>query len=96
MTILFQNGTANGASPFFHESGGGSHVVTVTGDLDGATVTLQIRSKTDPNAEWVNVTNGSFTASDNKTVDFLPSGFEARGFISSVGASTDIFMEIGT
>ncbi len=96
MTVLFQNGTANGASPNTHESKGGAHVVTVTGDLDGATVTLQIRSKADPNSEWVNVTNGSFTASDNKTVDFLPTGVEARGLISSVGASTDVFMEIRT
>ena len=94
MTVLFTNGTADGNSPGTHKSVGGQHVIAITGNFDGASVALQVKSPDDPNSEWV--TNKTYTAAENDPVTFLPSGYEARGVISSVGASTDIFMEVRT
>lgn len=94
MTVLFVNGNADGASPNVHVSKGGQHVLTATGDFDGATVEFQVRSGDDPNSEWVS--NISYTESSNDPVTFLPNGYQGRGFISNVGASTDIFMEVRT
>ena len=96
MTVLFENGIANGASPVNHNSKGAAHITTVTGAFDGASVNLQIKSPDDPNSEWVNVTNALFTAAGSKNVEYIPNGYQARGFISSVGASTDVFMEVRT
>ena len=96
MTILFVNGIADGASPFTHLSVGGAHILSATGNFDGASVNAQVRSKDDPNSEWTNVTNGLFTAADAREISILPSGYEARGLISSAGASTDVFMEVRT
>jgi len=96
MTVLFENGMANGNSPNTHKSKGGNHIYAATGIFNGASITLQIKSSDDPNAEWVNVTNGIFTASGNKLVEFLPLGYQARAVISGAGASTDVFVEIRT
>ena len=94
MTVLFENGTADGASPNAHRSVGGQHVITITGSFDGANVDLQIKAAGDPNAEWV--TNKTYTTAEMDPVTYLPVGYEARGFINTAGASTDVFMEVRT
>lgn len=94
MTVLFENGTADGESPNTHVSKGGQHVLTITGVFDGANVNFQVRSKEDPNAEWV--TQQTYTNAEMDPVTFMPSGYEARGFINAADTNTDIFMEIRT
>lgn len=94
MTVLFENGTANGPSPNTAKADGASKVFTATGNFDGASVAVQIRSTDDPNAEWVTVTNGVMSGAGHKLVEFIPSGYDIRANISSAGASTDVFAEI--
>ena len=96
MTVLFLNGIADGPSPETHTSVGGAHILLCTGNFDSASVNAQVRSKADPNSEWTNVTNGLFTAADARQIAILPVGYEVRGLISSVGASTDVFLEVRT
>ena len=96
MTVLFLNGVANGVSPVVHESRGGAHVFSASGTFDGATISLQLKSKDDPNSEWVTQANAIFTQSSNKYVELIPANFEARAIIATVGASTNLFSEITT
>lgn len=92
MTILFKNATGNGISPEIHTSTGGQHVVTISGVFDGASVDFQVKSPND--TTWVS--NKVYPVAENDPVTFLPKGYQVRGVISSAGALTDIFMEIGT
>jgi len=96
MTVFFENGVANGPNPTEnnHTSRGATHVFTSTGNFDGAAVTLQIKSPSDPNGAWTDVVNAILTSASSKFVEFLPNGYEARATISSAGASTDVFAEL--
>lgn len=92
MTVLFTNGTANGASAENYVSRGSAAVVHITGDFDGATVNVEVRAPLDPNSEWVN--QKTYSESTDDTMYYLPSGYMVRGFIADVGAGTDIFLEV--
>lgn len=96
MTVLFENGIANGNSPNIHTSEGGNHVFSVRGNFNGATVTVQLFNPDDPNIEWADVENGALTFASDKSIDFVPQGYQVRAVISSAGASTDIFAGVRT
>ena len=96
MTILFENRTSNGSGSIEHTSGGGKHVFTTTGTYDGATVTIQLRSGSDPSLEWFNLTNGVLTEASSKAIDFVPAGYMVRAVIASAGGSTNLFAEVTT
>ena len=96
MTVLFTNGDSDGPSTEIHVSKGGDHIFTVTGNFDGASVAIQLKANGDPNAEFVTQTNGVLSAAGSKSLNFIPNGYSARAFISSVGASTDVFAEVRT
>ena len=96
MTVLFENGIADGPSPGTHTSTGGNQIYTVTGVFDGASITLQLRSPNDPNMEWVSLPNSVLTQAGNKLVEFAPKAYSVRAVISSAGGSTDLFAEVTT
>lgn len=92
MTVLFKNGTANGASLVNYKSSGSAAEVHIVGNFDGASVNVEVRSPADPNDAWNN--QKTYLEPDDDSIFYLPSGYLVRGVISSAGASTDIFLEV--
>ena len=92
MATLYLNGTQNGLSPGILTSMGGNYVATVSGNFDGASVKLLVKSPADPNNEWVS--QKTYTSSENDSVIFLPLKYQARAEIINAGPLTDIFMEV--
>lgn len=58
------------------------------GDYDGATVTLQYRSKEDPLDRWDDIGNASFTEDSQVQLQSLVNGSELRAVISGSGGNT--------
>jgi hypothetical protein len=98
MTVLFLNGTGDGANPVDNNyiSRGGSAVFHASGVFDGASVTIQAKSNDDPNLEWVSLTNGVLSQAGNKYIEFIPHGYEVRAVIATAGVATDLFVEVRT
>lgn len=63
-------------------------IIVRAGNYDGASITMQIRSKEDPTGRWNDIGNAAFTADANVQLQALVNGTELRAVISGSGGNT--------
>ena len=95
MNILFQNRTANGASPTYDghrvsEFRDTPLTVYILGTFGGAKVNIQASPD---NATWVNIPDAEVTAEAMLNIDLAAN--KIRAFISSASGTTNISVFVG-